>query len=463
MSKTTPTQQDPGASPATDSIAAISTAVGGAVAVIRISGPNAVPVTTTAWHGTRELADLPPRTLHLGQIIAEDGAPLDHAMAVRFESPASYTGEDMVELHCHGGGLVARSVLLRLLQTGARHADPGEFTRRAFLNGKMDLTQAEAVADIIAAHSDMALRLANRQLSGTLGRQGMQIFERLQFVLSETEVRLDFPEEDLDWTPPEKLDPEICEVRKSLDTMLASRLEGEVLREGIRLVLAGPPNVGKSSLMNAMLGRDRAIVTHIPGTTRDVLEEFAHIRGIPVRIIDTAGIREAEDIIERSGIERTLASMREAQVILWIFDASSPETGDAIPDEFRQHPCIRVGNKIDLRTTIESTAHDEAPTTVYTSASKGTGLDSLFDAIERVVWDRPHDHEPEVAVSARHAALLDEAATAADDARDCVQLEQWELAAVSIRTALDAVGRVIGRTVEPDVLDTIFSRFCIGK
>jgi tRNA modification GTPase len=449
--------------PATDTIAAIATAVGGAVAVVRLSGPEALRITTTIWHGTRKLGERPPRCLHLGQIRAEDGAILDHAMAVRFEAPASYTGEDMVELHCHGGGLVARSVLLRVLQAGARHADPGEFTRRAFLNGKMDLTQAEAVADLIAAHSAMALRLANRQLSGTLGRRGTEIFEKLQFILSETEVRLDFPEEDLDWTTPEKLDAEICEVRKSLDDLLASRLEGEVLREGVRLVLAGPPNVGKSSLMNAMLGRDRAIVTHIPGTTRDVLEEFAHIRGIPVRIIDTAGIREAEDIIERSGIERTLASMREAQVILWVFDAAKPETDIAMPDEFEQHPCIRVGNKIDLRENSGPLADDEPHTTVYTSASKGTGLDTLFDAIERVVWDRPHSQEPEIAISARHAVLIEDAAEAADDARNCVETEQWELAAVSLRTALDAVGRIIGRTVEPDVLDTIFARFCIGK
>lgn len=453
-----------------DTVAALATAVGGAVAVVRVSGPDAVAVASSAWRGFAPLFELPPRVLHLGRVVSEDGAALDHALAVRFEMPASYTGEAMVELHCHGGGLVARTVLLRLLQSGARHAEPGEFTRRAFLNGKMDLTQAEAVADLISAHSAMALRLANRQLAGALGRRGNEVYDRLGFVLSEAESRLDFPEEELDWTSAGELAVALCEVRTSLDSLLASRLEGEVLRDGVRLVLAGPPNVGKSSLMNAMLGRDRAIVTHLPGTTRDVLEEFAHIRGIPVRIVDTAGIREAEDVIERSGIERTLASMREAQVILWVFDASVEDDTNSseadVPEEFHRHPCVRVGNKIDLRSApvpSPATGVSAGRCAVYVSARDGRGLDALYDAIERRVWDRPHDHEPEVAVSARHAGLFEQAVEAVADARSCVEREQWELAAVSIRTAMDAVGRVVGRAVEPDVLETIFTRFCIGK
>ncbi len=447
-----------------DTIAALASAVGGAVAVVRVSGPSAVAVATAAWRGKRPLSAAVPRCLTLGTVLDNDGAVIDHCLAVRFEAPASYTGEEMVEIHGHGGALSAREILLRILECGARHAEPGEFTKRAFINGKMDLTQAEAVADIINAHSTMALRLANRQLDGLLGRQVAELYQHLIFIRGEIESRLDFPDEELDWLPVPALVLRLETVREQAERLLASRREGEILRQGIRLVIAGSPNVGKSSLLNAILGRDRAIVTHIPGTTRDTLEELAHIRGIPVRLIDTAGLREAEDLVERTGIERSLATIREAQVLLWMFDASVPAADQAWPQAEHTVPIIPVGNKIDRVSALATAPPGNLGNPVYTCAVTGDGLERLFDAIERVVWATPHWQEPEIAVSARHATLLQRACQDISDAVTCIEQEQeWELAATALRSAAEAVGRINGQTAAADILDTIFARFCIGK
>jgi tRNA modification GTPase len=383
-------------------------------------------------------------------------------MAVYLPGPRSYTGEDVVELHCHGGTLGARLVLLELLRQGCRHAEPGEFTRRAFLNGRLDLTQAEAVADLIAAHSEAAVHLANRQLEGALGRRVNALYDRLAEVLAEIESRLDFPEEDLDWLPTPELCARLRAAQADLSGLLASRREGEVLREGVRLVIAGPPNVGKSSLLNAILGRDRAIVTDLPGTTRDTLEELAHIRGIPIRLVDTAGLRESTDLIERKGVERSLQSLRTAQVILWVFDASLPHADQAWERTDATGTVIPVGNKRDLVAALPMLP-PPPPRTVLTCALTGEGLEELFDAVEEAVWGGPGHAESEVAVSARHAALLEAALPAVVDAAARCRLECWETAAVALRAALADLGRITGRTADPDVLGTIFARFCIGK
>ncbi len=441
-----------------ETIAAIATAVGGAVAILRLSGADALAIAESCWRGSPPLHRQPPRRLCLGEILDPEGQAIDRALAVRFPAPASYTGEDMVEIHCHGGGLVARTILLHLLEAGARGAEPGEFTKRAFVNGKMDLTQAEAVADIVEAHSLMALRLGKRQLEGALGRRISTIYDRLTTALADLESQLDFPEEEIEPASKSELAATLAESAKQIDRLQASKLEGEILRHGIRLVLAGPPNVGKSSLMNAILGRDRAIVTNLPGTTRDTLEEFAHIRGIPVRLIDTAGLRQARDEVETFGIERTLAEMKEAQVVLWISSAEPAAEERDLPPDLARCPTVRVENKCDLKP--DETGGEGI---VRVSALTGAGLDELFDAIEKTVWRQPHAEEPEVAVAARHANLLKTALPALRDAAECIEREQLELAAVSLRTAIDAIGRIHGRTVMPDVLDRIFSRFCLGK
>ena len=405
----------------------------------------------------RALASAPARTLVLGSVPGVDG----EVLAVRMPGPGSFTGEDVVELQCHGGTLVARRILGCLLEAGCRHAEPGEFTKRAFLNGRIDLTQAEAVADLVGAHSESALRLANRQLDGLLGRRVRAMREALHGLLCEMEVRLDFPEEDLDWRSEEEVLGTVREACALMDQLIASRREGEILRHGVSVAIVGPPNVGKSSLLNAILGRDRAIVTEIPGTTRDTLEEFAHIRGIPVRLTDTAGIREPGDRIERSGIERSHEAARNAQLVLWVGEATRPESVESIDLPEFEVPLLKVANKADLLS--EGIASSLGEGVVLLSALTGEGLDELYDAIERAVWEFPHARESDVAVNARHAALLEEARGELNEVETLVAREEWELGAICLRASIDAIGRVTGDTIAPDILDNIFSEFCIGK
>ncbi len=445
-----------------DTIAAFATAIGGPIVIIRISGDNALQVTNCVWHGRQKLDQPPFRTMKIGRLTHDDQTIDSQVLAVYMPGPSSYTGEDMVEIHCHGGALGARLALIQLLESGARHAEPGEFTKRAFLNGKMDLTRAEAVADLINAQTEAALHLANRQLQGRLGARVDQVYDRLSYMLSEIEVRLDFPEENLDWVSASELQKRFTESRDDLTGLMSSQFEGEILREGINLVIAGPPNVGKSSLMNLMLGRDRAIVTHLPGTTRDTLEELAHVRGIPLKIVDTAGIREVDDLVEQQGISRSLASLSTAQVVLWLVDASRAHVDQLCsPQHAVECPEILVANKCDL---LGDEDGEKLPAeAIRVSALTGEGLEELYDRIEEVVWASPHREEPIVAVSARHAALINEALEQLKDAEQQSVLEQWELAAIGLRQSLTAIGRITGRTAAPDVLDNIFSRFCIGK
>jgi tRNA modification GTPase len=454
---------------AADTIAALASAPGGAVAVLRLSGPEAMAVANRVWRGAAPLSPEQPRTLLFGRCRTSDSPddPGDPALAVLMPRPASYTGEDVVEIHCHGGALVSRRVLAGLLRAGARAAEPGEFTRRAFLNGKLDLTQAEAVADIIQARSDAALRLAERQNAGVLGRRIRELRGRLIGVLAECESRLDFPEEELDWQPPATLRQRVAAAEDEISGLLASARDGMIFREGVRIVIAGPPNAGKSTLLNRLLGFDRAIVADTPGTTRDTVEEHASVRGIPVRLVDTAGIRSATDPIEGLGVERSFASLRTAQIVLWLLDATADEPAAELATLAEHRPAqaaaIAVWNKCD-RHAHPPALPDAAPlTTVHISARTGTGIDALLDAIAQAVWDGPPHEEPEIAVGARHARLLEQAAEALPAARAELAAERWELAAIPLRDALNALGTITGETASPDVLDEIFRTFCIGK
>ncbi|MBN2450835.1 MAG: tRNA uridine-5-carboxymethylaminomethyl(34) synthesis GTPase MnmE [Lentisphaeria bacterium] len=448
--------------PPDDTIAAFATALGGPVTIIRVSGTGAVEAVSALWHGTEGIAANPARTLRLGRVCDRTGTLDQEVLAVFMPGPHSYTGEDVVELHTHGGPLGARLILGELLRRGCRHAEPGEFSKRAYLNGRMDLTQAEAVADLIAAHSEAALHLANRQLEGALGRRVNALYDTIVDVLSELEAGLDFPEEDIGEQAAGQLVQCLAGVAEGIETLLASRQVGQVLRDGIRLVIAGPPNVGKSSLLNAILGCDRAIVTDIPGTTRDTIEELAEIRGIPLRVIDTAGIRDGGDQAERSGIRRALAGLRAAQVVLWVFDASQPYGEQAWPGAETAGSVILVANKRDrLRGPLRLPEATDRP--VLTCALTGDGLETLFERVEQAVWGSAGMAESDVAVSARHAALLEQALPEVRAAADDCRAGAAELAAVALRGALIPLGRITGRTVEPDILETIFAKFCIGK
>ena len=449
-----------------DTICALATAPGGAVAVIRVSGPEAVARCNGLWRSIKgQLLDtLPPRYLALGSF-GEPEAPLDPScLAVVMPGPHSYTGEDVVEFHCHGGALCARAILQPLLHNGIRLAEPGEFSKRAFLNGKMDLTQAEAISDLISAGSMAALKLAGRQLQGAIGNRVAEIEAQLSDIRAEVESRLDFPEEELDWRTPETLREELLKAAEALEKLAATRTEGEVLREGAALVIAGPPNVGKSSLLNQMLGRDRAIVSEIPGTTRDTIEATAQIGGVPFRLVDTAGIRASrDDAIEVAGMERSRASAESADLVLWVMDGTRPLSDQQPPDWQLASKQLLVVNKSDLLTEKQkSDLHNSLPGCMLISARTGEGLDSLYKAMVEAVLG--HDQcDGEIAVAARHAELLSRASMELHMALPLLTEELWELAAVHLREAIACLGQITGKVVLPDVLDAIFAKFCLGK
>ena len=456
--------------PAEDTICALCTAPGGALAILRISGPDALRSGNAVWRGKTPLSSAAARVMQLGKLYSGDPAsPGEPCLAVFMPGPKSYTGEDTVELHCHGGSFAPKRLLETLLASGVRLAEPGEFTKRAFLNGKMDLTQAEAVADLISAKSESAAHLAEKQLSGRIGNNIRQARERLIHLLSEVESRMDFPEEELDWMPPSELTAELRMLSGSFRKMLKSAEHGVLLRDGLRVVIAGRPNAGKSSLLNALLGFERAIVTEIPGTTRDTLEEFISLRGIPVTLTDTAGLREeAGDPIEQLGIRRSRDSMRTAQFIFWVLDASTSEAAADSAQHLKSHlplpaDSIVVWNKTELGTSPQVLPVLPELSSVRVSALKGEGLDALLDLFAERVWKGSDVSESECEVSARHASLLEEACASVERAVPEIEAGSWELAAVCMRGALAALGSITGEEISPDMLDEIFSRFCIGK
>ena len=465
-----------------DTIAAVCTGTGGAVSIIRISGPRALDVVRAVWRGKRLPGPDCPRVMLYGRLVSGDkdeagtGEP---SLAVFMPGPHSFTGEDVAEIHCHGGSFAARRALRLALGAGARLAQNGEFTRRAFLNGKLDLTQAEGVLDLINAGSERAGLLAERQLNGAVGSLIREIRAEVVHLLSECESRLDFSEEDLDWMPPETFCKNVAALRKRAAELALTARAGNLIRDGVALVIAGPPNAGKSSLLNRMLGYDRAIVTPIPGTTRDTLEESVSIGGIRFRVTDTAGLREAEqaDPVEAMGMERSQQSLGAADIVLWLLDASAPAETFQAQFEVMQRArsavrgkFIPCWNKMDEAAGSDALNQAEsaiADRTVFEhiSARTGDGLESLFRRLEETAWDGlpAAAQSGAAAVSERHAALLEQAANHLDAASEDAARGSWELAGSSLRTAAELIGCITGETATPDILDEIFSRFCIGK
>ena len=425
-----------------DTICAISSGAGGAIAIVRVSGKNALEVANRVWSAKQPLARSCARKMILGKI-REIG---DDALAVYMPGPHSYTGDDIVEIQCHGGTLVSRRTIELLIHAGARMAEPGEFTFRAFVNGKMDLTQAEAVSDIISAGSGMALALAEKQLSGALSSK--------------------IQEEHIAWEEPDALNRKIGDAMLELGKLADTLETGKCYRDGVQLTLAGRPNVGKSSLLNAILGRDRAIVSDIPGTTRDTLEEYAVIRNIPVKITDTAGIRADADGIEALGIARSKQSLSASEIIFWVLDAAAEDLTQQLTQmkeelENSSAPVIAVWNKID--SVPGKNLPDTGFPTVCVSAKTGENLPALLNLFEETVWHGSSAGKADVAVNERQNELIGNAMTALAATIPEIETENWELAAVQIRSAVEALGEITGENAGVDVLDNIFSRFCIGK
>jgi tRNA modification GTPase len=448
------------ADPQRTTIAAIASPPGmGAVSVLRISGPDAIAVADRATAGKASL--LLPNTVQYCRVIESNGLVLDDGLLMVFHGPHSYSGEDTVEFTGHGGILATREVLGRFLSCGATAAGPGEFTRRAFLNGKLDLTQAEGVMDLIAAQTRLSLRAARSQLDGTLGRRTTAARDQLLETLAHLEAWIDFPEEDIDPQTGSLLRGRVSSVLTVVDSLLATADQGRVLREGVRTVIFGEPNVGKSSLLNRLLGFERAIVSDIAGTTRDTIEEVVNLHGIPLRLVDTAGVREATDLIEAEGIQRTVRQIEAADLLLEIADASKPRSVDAIlPATEAKH--LLVLNKSDL---------GEHPSwkgisAVRLSCTSGDGFDELSEAIRGILHFSDADWgEHAVAINARHQASLQLARTALLAALDLLDdpSSDVELAAIDLREALDALGEIPGKVDTEDLLGVIFSSFCIGK
>ena len=426
----------------------------GAIAILRLSGPAALAVLGKVFKGGAG-ANPVPRQVYLGEV--HDGAVrVDQALVTYFRAPNSYTGEDLVEISCHGGVLVTRKILDLLFQSGARPANPGEFTLRAFLNGKMDLTQAEAVMDLIHAQTELALRAANEQLAGHLGKELDRLRESLLTVLAHIEAYIDFPDEHIDPDTGQVLLARLAEIETALDRLLATADQGRVLRHGLRTVIYGEPNVGKSSLLNVLLGYDRAIVSEIPGTTRDTIEEVINVLGIPVRLIDTAGTRSSNDVLEKEGIRRTQSQVEQADLILRIVDASLPKTAS-----FSRGKSILVLNKTDLG------VHSDWMSTkgVRFSCKLRTGTDELNQAIwNEVMGGSTVFQDISIAISARHQACIREARTLLAAAkRSLEQGTSPEFISIDLRGALDAIGEVAGKIDTEELLGKIFSEFCIGK
>ncbi|HHY60601.1 MAG TPA: tRNA uridine-5-carboxymethylaminomethyl(34) synthesis GTPase MnmE [Clostridia bacterium] len=463
-----------------DTIAAIGTALGeSGIGIIRISGPDSekvveqlfIPKNKARWEQRVS------HKLYLGHLRSGPGEEeiLDQVLVTVMRRPRSYTGEDMAEIHCHGGFLVVRAALEAVLKAGARLAEPGEFTRRAFLNGKLDLAQAEAVIDLIRAKSRSGLKLAVSQLDGKLSQEIDRCQEELLRVLAHLEAAIDFPEDEIEAMAPEEMEAIAREVWRRLDKLAAGFDKGRVLQEGLKTVILGKPNVGKSSLLNALLGRERAIVTDVPGTTRDLIEEYVDLGGVPLKLVDTAGVRFTEDLVERIGVERTKAVLKEADLVLFVLDAATGVTeNDELVWQLIQEagvPRLILLNKVDLETalpevrTIRDRLAVPEEAVIEISALTGYGLPALEEKVRLMVGMGEAKMDQEVLISRlRHRQSLRKAMDHLQEFLKALQKRMPEdFLTIDLRGAWEALGEINGKTVGEDVLDRIFAEFCIGK
>ncbi len=451
-----------------DTITAIATPVGeGGVGIIRLSGDEALPILRRIFRPQHGGDKYRPQLLRYGQVVATDGSIEDEALAVYFRAPHSYTREDVVEVHCHGGALPLRRTLELALEQGARLAEPGEFTMRAFINGRIDLAQAEATLDLIQAKTRTGLELALQQLGGRLSQDIRGLRQALLRPLAYLTAMIDFPEDHL---PEEEVLQPLRGARELAEELLQHADQGIIYRYGARAVLLGRPNAGKSSLLNALLRVERAIVTPIAGTTRDTLEETANLGGVPVVLIDTAGITESSDPVERIGVERSRRALATADIALLVLDGSAPLTDEdrLITALTYGTPTIVIFNKCDLPQQLDAAAvlasHPTLRAEVTTAATTGHGLVELGATVAQVLLGPVTLTGTTLVTNPRHRDAL---ARAVDGVNTAIKgLEQglpWDLAAIDMTEAVQALGEITGETVSEDLLAEIFSRFCIGK
>lgn len=455
-----------------DTIAAIATVLGeGGISIIRISGSKSLDIVDSIFKGknNRNLLDINPYSMRYGFIIEKETEDiLDEVLVTYMKGPRSYTAEDTVEINCHGGVTPTKRIFQEIIKAGARVAEPGEFTKRAFLNGRIDLSQAEAVIDIIRAKTELSMKSAVLQSNGRISKEIDSLRNRLLQIIAHIEATVDFPEDDLEEVTSNQVSIQVENIINEVSELLSTADEGKILREGLNVVIVGKPNVGKSSLLNALLKEQRAIVTEVPGTTRDVIEEYINLDGVPIKIIDTAGIRETEDIVEKIGVEKSKEKIIEADLIIFMIDLSREldDEDKEIMDYIRDKKYIVLLNKSDLENKVvkEDLVGLNLKYIIESSAKSGKGLDELKDSIKELFFKGEVKNQDIIITNARHKEALIRAKESLSSALDTLNNTlAIDLSSIDIRNAWSKLGEITGDTLEEDIIDKIFSEFCLGK
>ncbi|MCA0924068.1 tRNA uridine-5-carboxymethylaminomethyl(34) synthesis GTPase MnmE [Bacillus altitudinis] len=458
-----------------DTIAAISTPMGeGAIAIIRLSGPDAVQIADRMYKGPKEkkLVSVDSHTIHYGHIVdSSTEQVIEEVMVSVLRAPKTFTREDVIEINCHGGIVTVNKVLQLALKEGARLAEPGEFTKRAFLNGRIDLSQAEAVMDLIRAKTDRAMNVAITQMEGRLSGLIKRLRGEILETLAHVEVNIDYPEyDDVEEMTHRVLVEKATSVKKEIESLLMTSQQGKILREGLSTVIIGRPNVGKSSLLNSLVQETKAIVTDIPGTTRDVIEEYVNVRGVPLRLVDTAGIRETEDIVERIGVERSRQVLKEADLILLVLNYSEELSEEDIKlfEAVSGMDIIVIVNKTDLEPKLDVEKVKELAKdrpVVTTSLLQEKGIDELEMAIQSLFFTGSIESGDLTYVSnTRHIALLQEAKQSIEDALEGIEMDvPIDIVQIDLTRCWEQLGEIIGDAVHESLIDQLFSQFCLGK
>ncbi|MBZ9637396.1 tRNA uridine-5-carboxymethylaminomethyl(34) synthesis GTPase MnmE [Clostridium sp. FP1] len=454
-----------------DTIAAIATSIGeGGISIIRVSGDKSIDIIDSIFVGknNRKLHDFKSYTMRYGHIIDKNASKLDEVIISYMKGPKSFTAEDTIEVNCHGGVVGTNRILQEIIRAGARMAEPGEFTKRAFLNGRIDLSQAEAVIDIIRAKTELSMKSALMQSEGSISREIKTIRNKLLSVIANIEVTVDYPEEDIEEVTAGMVAEDVALVISEIDTLLSTADEGKILREGLSTVIVGKPNVGKSSLLNALLKEKRAIVTDVPGTTRDAIEEYISIEGIPVKIVDTAGIRETEDIVEKIGVRTSKEKIDEADLVILILDWSKKLTheDEQIIEYIKEKKYIVLLNKSDLGGKIERSELQSLKSKYITniSAKTGEGLSQVKGHIKDLFFNGEIKTEGVFVTNNRHKQSLIKAKENLESSLNALEYTSAiDLASIDIRNAWMNLGEITGEALEEDIIHKIFSEFCLGK